>query len=98
MWDPIICQLRGMGDSRREGVEYREEDGAGREATVGQGTTRHGDPVVPRRRQCVEGGGIQEVTTLVPKNEDDNLILIGGRTVYAQVDWGSALSCISIGI
>ena len=101
-----VSQLRGMGDSRREMVlNIVRKDGAGWEATVGQGTTRHEDPVVQRRRECVEGGGIQEVTTLVPKNEDDNLVFIMGgqvgrigRTVYAQVDGGSAVSCISIGI
>ena len=44
---------------------------------MGQGTTRHGHPVVQRRRQqCVEGGDIQEVTILVPKYEDDDLIFI----------------------
>lgn len=87
--------MSSIGDSRREVVVNAvRKDGAGWEAIVGQGTTRHGDAVVQRWRRCVEGGDIQEVTTLVPNYEDDNLIFIGGqvgnigRTVYAQMDGG----------
>ena len=67
---------------------------------MGTGMTQHGDLVVRRRRLHGERSDVQEVTTLVPKYEDDNLIFIGGqvdnigRTVYAQVDGGSDVSCI----
>ena len=54
--------------------------------------TLHGDPVVQRRRQCVDGGDAQEVTTLVPKYEYDNLIFTGSR--WGAGGWGSDVSCI----
>ena len=46
--------------------------------------------MVQRRPQYVEGGGTQEVTTLVLKYEDDNLLFMGVRSVvvYAQVYGG----------
>ena len=56
--------------------------------------------MVQRRRLHGERSDVQEVTTLVPKYVDDNLIFIGGQvegvgpTVYAQVDGGSDVSCI----
>ena len=43
------------------------------EATVRQGTTRHEDPVVQRGRQYIDGGDLQEVTTVVHKYENDKL-------------------------
>ena len=95
-----VNQMSGIEDNRREIVMNAvRKDGAGWEAIVGTGTTPHGDPVVQRRR-CGEGSDVQEVITLVPKYEDDNLIFIGGqvdnisRTVYAKVDGGSDVLCI----
>ena len=96
-----VNQISGIGDSRREiVVNAVRKDGVGWEAIVGTGTTPHGDPVVQRRRLCGEGCDVQEVTRLVPKYDDDNFIFIGGqvdnigRTVYAQVDGGSDVSCV----
>lgn len=34
-----------------------------------------------KRRQCVDGGDVQEETTLISMYEDDNLIFIGGQVV-----------------
>ena len=66
MWNnPLLVFV--MLDSRREMVVNAvRRDGAGWEVIVGAGKTRHGDPVIQRRRICGKGGDVQEVTTLVP--------------------------------
>ena len=83
---------RGTVDSGREMVVNTvRRDGAGWEAIVEAGKTRHGDPVVQRRRLYGKGSDVQEVTTLVPKYV--NIIFLSSFGSYHYDETFFTMAC-----